>query len=105
MDSKVQLIVLTNGDKLVAQYSRDIDEVTLKKAVTLIITPKGVAMLPFPFPGCPDECKIYDVHVLTVVDPPEEVLNAYNEQYGSGLIIADRPLSPQFENELRVVEL
>lgn len=85
----VLFVKLTSGEDVIADTVVTEQGVTLKSPVQLIMTPQGgIGMAHF----CPfvkdKEIKITKEYVLFTGTPDAEILNAYNKQFGTGIVTA-----------------
>lgn len=95
----IKFIRLLTGEDLVAQISEVVVEENensdgkcqsfkLRNPARLIIAPDGLGMGPL----CPfskgKEVEIKAEHIVFIDDPEDEIRNAYNSQFGSGIITA-----------------
>lgn len=61
----------------------------LKNAVRIVFTPQGVGMVPYsPFTLDSQAIFISENNVLYTSELEEEIKNAYNSKFGSGIIVA-----------------
>lgn len=82
--AEVKLVKLITGEEVLTKYETGKNSsVTLNNPVKLQLSQKGVAMIPLS-PFMKENAKIViDVaSVLYTVDPDEDVVNAYNQQFG-----------------------
>lgn len=84
----IKFIRLLTGEDLVAQVTQAGDSFKLKNPVRIVITPDGLGMGPL----CPfskgKEIEIKTDHIVFIDDPEDEIRNAYNSQFGSGIVTA-----------------
>ena len=86
--SNVKMIKLITGEDVIGNVSKNGNIFDIKDPVRIGVTPQGVAMADFN-PFIKDKSiKIEDKHVIYLADLEEEVLNAYNSKYGSGIVVA-----------------
>jgi len=93
--SKVYTLKLVNGDDIVVNVlSKTIGgSWTVKDAIVMHQVPAGegkmqVAVLPFlPYSAPCESFEILDSHIITCTEPSEEILNQYNNVFGSGIVI------------------
>ncbi len=85
----IQLIKLITGEDLVAEmeHSPDTFTVILTNPIKIGLAERGLAMMQF----CPflksTKIKIHKDHILCHGDVEEEIANAYNVQFGTGLVL------------------
>ena len=90
--SNVCFIKLVSGEELIGDIKfHQLNEervATLKNPVALLSHPeKGLIMVPW-IPYSDDKEFIMDAkNVMITATPAHQILNAYNEKYGSGLVI------------------
>ena len=88
----IRLIKLITGEEVIADIYENENELRLKEPVKMALTSQGIAMMPF----CPfmndNEIKINSKNVLFITEVDEEVLNAYNSKFGSGIVLANKSL-------------
>ncbi len=85
----IRFIKLITGEDVVTAVSEETDDtLTLKNPTKIIATPEGVGMGPIhPFLKT-KEVKIRKDHVVYMGETEREVQNAYNSQFGSGIVTA-----------------
>lgn len=93
----VQLVVLDNGLQLLADVEAEAGVVTLKKPVQLAMVPQEgpdsgrMNMAFLVFMQYVDEWEtgisIDNSKVLAIVTPQTDLLNSYNQRFGSGLVL------------------
>lgn len=86
---KVLCVKLTTGEELASQVEEKDGFYELKNPIRLLLTPQGISTMPF-LPYCKDgiTVSIDKAHVMFTAELDLEVLNAYNQQYGSGIVLA-----------------
>ena len=86
----VNILKLISGDILIGTIEEDGDRtLVVKNPVTIAMTQKGVGLGPF-IPFLKSEAiEIKKEHVLCQGELETEVLNAYNSQFGSGIVVPD----------------
>ena len=99
--SNIQIVKLTTGEDIMGDVESQ--EVEGKEGFLLINKPAIIMMMPKPgsdtdfgvglAPYAPfskdHKVPVFPQHVVSVYDPGKEILNAYNEKYGSGIIQPD----------------
>jgi len=85
----IKLLKLTTGEEVIADVEEaESNALALKNAVRLVLSQEGVGMMPFsPFTKS-DTVSIDNQHVIFAEEPDDEVKNAYNSKFGSGLVVA-----------------
>jgi len=85
---EVQFFKLTTGEDILAKAKRDVSSWQLENPVKLTFTPQGVAMMPYaPFLKA-EFITLPLEHVVFHGEVAEEVFNAYNSKFGSGIVLA-----------------
>ena len=85
----VKILKLISGDTLIGTIEEGKDLVVVKNPVTLAMSQRGIGLGPFiPFMKS-DTIEIKKDHILCQGELETEVLNAYNSQFGSGIVVAD----------------
>lgn len=85
----VQLLKLISGELVLANTSKSLDEsVTLHNPATLVMTPQGAGLIPFCVMSKTEKFTLKKDHILFSEDADPELANAYNQQYGSGIVTA-----------------
>ena len=88
--SKVKIVRLTSGEELIAKVE-EVDDISyiLKKPAILI--PAGKDQLAFgqwlPYADIKDGIEILSQYVVFVVNPMKEMVEQYEEAFGSGLVV------------------
>jgi hypothetical protein len=91
--AEIKLVKLTTGEEVLTKYEVGSASITLHNPVKLQLSQKGVAMIPLsPFMKENAKIVIDKTSVIYTVDPDEDVVNAYNQQFG-GIMIAPVGLS------------
>lgn len=92
----VKVVKLSTGEEVIADVT--VEPITqeinsyffkLKNPARLAITNQGAALMPFSPLSSDDEFVIHSNFVIYQSNPEQEVLNAYNAQFGSGIVIAN----------------
>ena len=96
--SNIQIIKLTTGEDLIGGVSdTEIDGkvfLVIDKPALIMMMPKpgnenefGVGLAPYaPFAKA-HKVPVFPAHIVSVYDPAEEILNAYNSKFGAGLVM------------------
>lgn len=85
----VVVMKLVTGEDIVANV--DINEdasYLMKKPARIVLTPDGAAMIAIPPFSKAKELTVAREHVIYMGEPDEDMLNAYNSKFGSGLVVA-----------------
>lgn len=80
----VKLIKTVTDEDIIAEYEQENNKLT--NAVKIVITPQGIGMMPFSPFSKEKSVILKDQHIMYVTDPEDEILNAYNAQFG-GIVI------------------
>jgi len=84
----VEFVKLITGEEIIAETSScNGDKWVLKNAVKLMLHQNGVAMIPIS-PFLKDETvEIRKEHIIFRGELDDDIKNAYNAKYGSGIVI------------------
>jgi hypothetical protein len=85
---EVRFFKLITGEEVLAKAKYDVNMWHLKNPVKLAFTQQGVAMMPYAPLLKVEEVTIRIEHVLFHGEVAEEVFNAYNSKFGSGIVLA-----------------
>lgn len=89
----IKLIKLITGEEVIASVNVAGDDLQLDIPVRMAITQQGIAMMPFsPFIKEGEKISINKSNILFTADVDDEVKNAYNSKFGSGIVIANSSL-------------
>jgi predicted P-loop ATPase/GTPase len=83
----IKLLKLITGEEIIADVTETQDALELKTPVRVVFTQEGVGMVPYTLLAKSDIISIKNQHVIYVAEPDIEALNAYNSQFGSGLVL------------------
>lgn len=87
----IQFLKLVTGDELIAETTLPASVTdgvyTLKNPVRIAVTREGLGMMPFSLFVKEDSIKVKQEHVLFSGEPDDELRNAYNSKFGSGLVL------------------
>ena len=91
---EVKLVKLTTGEALIAQIELKFDNVQVVKPVVIaqVMTPEGPGIGFRPWllgTNMSQEIMISKEHVVCCAELDQEIYNAYNSEYGSGLIMGN----------------
>lgn len=85
----VKFIKMVTGEELVAKLEENGDDYVLTEPVRIGMTNQGIAMGIW----CPfikgDKVTLAKSNVMFTSELDEDVMNAYNSKFGSGIVIAD----------------
>lgn len=89
----VHFLKLTTGEEVIADTEIGDGVYKLKTPIKIGIAREGLAMMPFS-PFLKDETiTIRQEHVLFIGEPDDEIRNAYNSKFGSGIVLPPPGLS------------
>jgi hypothetical protein len=85
----IKLLKLVSGEDVITQVENEdgFDGYLLKSPMKIIVSPMGVGMLGYLDCMLSDTCKIKDEHIMFEGEPETELKNAYNEKFGSGIVV------------------
>lgn len=83
----IKLIKLITGEEIIANVTEQQDALELKTPVRVVFTQEGVGMVPYTLLAKSDVISIKQQHVIYEAEPDVEALNAYNSQFGSGIVL------------------
>lgn len=87
MISDIKVVKLVSGEELVAEVEERINVVVIKNPVVILVMEKSIALMPWVRYV---DTKVFEVdksHVLFMGAPIVDIVNIYNQKYGSGLVI------------------
>jgi len=91
----IEKLKLVNGDEIISEVmDREDNKIDLRKPAKIEMTIEGIALIPWDMFSKEEEEEfaIEPSHVILRTTPVTELLNAYNEQFGSGIqIIEENP--------------
>lgn len=88
----LRVLRLIGGEDVVAMVERSNEQVILKNPVQLIMTGEGVAMMSFSPYSETQQISIKENYVIFMLEPDQNVKNAYNSQFGTGIITPPKGL-------------
>lgn len=84
-----KLIKIVTGEEVLSNFDEIGETLMLSNPVRLQLQQRGVAMVPLsPFMKEGTKIPLAKKEVLWMIDADEDVVNAYNQQYGSGIVVA-----------------
>ena len=97
--SNIQVVKLTTGEDIIGDVKESEIEgrgfLVIEKPAIIMMMPKpgsdtefGVGLAPYAPFAKDAKVPVFPAHVVSVYDPTTEMLNSYNQKYGSGLIQA-----------------
>ena len=98
--SNIQVVKLTTGEDIIGDVTEsEIDGrgfLVINKPAIIMMMPKpgsetefGVGLAPYAPFSKEHKVPIFPQHVVSIYDPGNDILNAYNEKYGSGIVTPD----------------
>ncbi len=84
----VKLIKLITGEETIATIKKNDLTTELTNPVRVIFSQTGASLAPFSLFSKGDTITIKNEHILFETDVEDEVLNGYNAQFGTGIVIA-----------------
>jgi len=84
----IKIVKLVTGEELVADITEANNEINLKNPQKFMLTSEGLASMPLMPLSKDKDYKIASQHVLFIAEPEDDIKNAYNSQYGSGIVVA-----------------
>lgn len=83
----IRFVKLLTGEDLVADITVTDDKYELKHPMRYIPTREGIAMGPLvPFMKS-EKVEVLASHVVFTAVPDDDVVNAYNEKFGTGIVL------------------
>lgn len=100
----VKMIKLVTGQDILTEVKKEFDDVlTLKNPVLIGIIPTregpGINLMDWLMLSESKEKSIKKDHCILIDDPPVELLNIYNENFGSGIVLAHPNQMPRQSNQ------
>lgn len=89
----IKIIKLTTGEEIIGSMEQFGDNVTVTNPATVHLVPgeggrMGVAMVPFA-PYAEEDSFMFGLdHIMTSYTPGLDLLNQYNQRFGSGIVVA-----------------
>lgn len=84
----VKLLKLITGEELIAEVTEQENSLELKTAVRVLFTHEGVGMVPYALLAKSDKIVVGKNHVIFEAELDDEAKNAYNAQFGSGIVVS-----------------
>lgn len=83
----IKIIKLITGEDVIADVKEDVTAYQLKKPVRIILTERGLGMMPFsPFIKS-ETVTIAKAHFMFIGDAEDDLANEYNAKFGNGLVV------------------
>ena len=93
--SQVKIVRLTSGEEIIAKVEKTETHVKMKKPA--IIIPAGKEQIGLmgwlPYTKAEDGIEIQLTSVLFIVEPMEEMIQQYEQSFGSGLVVPNSTIS------------
>lgn len=85
----IKYIKLISGEEVVADMTDNGETLSLKNPVKLVLMPPmGLSMIGFCNFIKPENVTIKKEHVMYIEELEDEIYNAYNQKFGSGIVLA-----------------
>ena len=85
----IKYLKLITGEEVVADVTTNMDTYTLKNPIKLVLMPPmGLSMIGFCNFIKSETVKIKHEHVMFMDELDDEIYNAYNQKFGSGIVLA-----------------
>lgn len=93
----VKFIKLINGEEVIATVRHNEDStVSLQQPVKMAMSRQGIGMVPWlPFVKENEPIKLNLSNIMFMTEAEQEIVNAYNSQFGTGIIVADSSILTQ----------
>jgi hypothetical protein len=86
---KIEYLKISTGEDILAQTeSAGNDSLVLKNPMIFGISREGVGMMPFAPFAKDQKVTISKAHIIAYGEPDDEIKNAYNSKFGSGIVVA-----------------
>lgn len=83
----IKVLKLTNGDDIIAEVEEKNNNLLIKNAHRIIMTPDGLGLMPFMLFSKDKQFSISESHIVAKGEPEIEIRNAYSSQTG-GVVLA-----------------
>ncbi len=84
----VKLIKLITGEEVIASITEGESITQLKNPARLAFMGDAARLIPFSLFAKGELISIKNEHILFITDVEDDVLNGYNGQFGSGIVLA-----------------
>lgn len=84
----ILLVKLITGEEVISEVEIKEDTTILTKPTRLVPTHDGIAVVPMSPFSKSEKFTIPNEHIMYTSVPDDEILNAYNSKFGSGLVMA-----------------
>lgn len=85
---KIEYFKLVTGEDVISMAETTGDIVILKNPMIFAISREGVGMMPFAPFAKESKMSINKCHILAFGEPEDDIKNAYNSKFGSGIVLA-----------------
>jgi hypothetical protein len=86
---KIEYLKISTGEDVLAQIeSSDSSTFVLKNPMIFAISREGVGMMPYAPFAKDQKMTINKSHIVAYGEPDDEIKNAYNSKFGSGIVVA-----------------
>ena len=85
----VKLIKLITGEEVIASITDGESITQLKNPARIAVMGDAARLIPFILFGKGESISIKNEHILFTTDVEDDVLNGYNSQFGSGIVLAN----------------
>lgn len=92
--AEIKIVKLVTGEELIGDFKKTEVDITLTNVGMIMLIPDQarnraqLAIVPYMQYSSQKTFHFNEVHVILVVEPVLEVLNQYNQIFGSGLVLA-----------------
>ena len=84
----IKLVRLHTGEDVLADVTENADSYRLDKPIRVILMPDGSAgMMPFLALSKEETVTVPSRFVVYTLEPEDELMNAYNTRFGSGIVV------------------
>lgn len=94
----IEVLRLVNGEDIIADVERpDGDVIVLNNPAKIALFPTeegamGIGLIPWIPYSEDDKFEILESNVMCLITAPDELINEYNEKYGSGIVTPPKNL-------------
>jgi hypothetical protein len=85
---KIEYLKITTGEDIITQAEHDGNLVHLKNPMIFGLSREGVGMMPYAPFARDAKITIKKEHIVGFGEPEDEIKNAYNSKFGSGIVVA-----------------
>ena len=84
----VKYVKLITGEDVIADVTETEQGLQLKNATKFIMTEQGLGLMPYAPFSKTNTFVVRNEHIICSSEVDDEIYNAYNSRYGSGLVVA-----------------